>query len=413
MLTQAFFVFANFGAISVVSPTVGCVAGSLVNMRADDVDFLDLKGFNDSPTSDSSEDASDTESTSPSAAASGNALLAAIGEPLDSEEQSKAVKPARVMLDAQPKSKPKGKARQMAPWAYATKIPGTPPRDPPPTRGSKAPSPTRCPPRSKATCTKAHLQKKAPPPPSPTIDSRGSKATCSKASLPLPPADRMLPKYEEESLLSAQIRGQMLSSDPRTCEQYVNFEQDNPQMEHTMQTAEAWMAAKKEAWDPWRRSTWDEELTPSAHPLASSAASPMQPSAAAMQGPRQPSGPPPASVLPPPPPAASVMQPNKALPPDKRRRTDDASPNAVADSVEDASASTWKSKRQLQREQGRHRPASARTQWHRSWWYWKHEEGLADDDIRRLIGPCPQPQPQAKPNACDAAPSNPYHVARE
>ena len=100
MLTQAFFVFANFGAISVVSPTVGCVAGSLVNMRADDVDFLDLKGFNDSPTSDSSEDASDTESSSPSAAASGNALLAAIGEPLDSEEQSKAVKPARVMLDA-------------------------------------------------------------------------------------------------------------------------------------------------------------------------------------------------------------------------------------------------------------------------------------------------------------------------
>ena len=377
-------------------------------MRADDVDFLDLKGFDDSPTSDSSEDESDTDPTSPSPVAIGNALLAAIGEPLDSEEQSKAVKPARVMLEAQPKSKPKGKARQMAPWAYATKIPGTPPRDPP---GSKAPSPTRDPPRSKATCRKAHLQKKAPPPPSPTIDSRGSKATCRKAAPPLPPANISL---------SAEIRGQILSSEPRTCEQYVQLEEDNAQMQHTMQTAEKWMGAKQEAWDPWRRSTWDEELTPSAHPLASSAASPMQPSAAAMQGPRQPSGPPPASVLPPlllppppPPPAASVMQPNKALPPDKRRRTDDASPNAVADSVEDASASTWKSKRQLQREQGRNRPASARTQWHRSWWYYKHEEDLEDDDIRRLIGPCPQPQPQAKPNACDAAPSNPYRVARE
>ena len=100
------------------------------------------------------------------------------------------------------------------------------------------------------------------------------------------------------------------------------------------------------------------------------------------------------------------MQPNKALPGDKQRRTDDA----VAAS---AGSQPKKSKRQLEREQGRSRPPSKRTQWHKDWEYYKYKERLSEEDIQRLIGPRPERQLQSQPKARDAAPSNPYRVVPE
>ena len=232
----------------------------------------------------------------------------------------------------------------------------------------------------------------------------------SKAPPPLPPAD-----ISRSAATSSENPRLNHAASAGSAEEYVQFDVDNPQMKHTMQTTEEWVAAKQEQepWDPWRRSTWDEELTPSAHPIASPAASPTQPLAAASstQGHRQPSWPPPDPPPPPRPPAASSMQPNEALPADK---TDDASPNAVAEfsGVQRGEWQATKSKRQLQREQGRSRPISKRTQWHKDWEYYKYKERLSEGDIQRLIGPRPERQLQSQPKARDAAPSNLYSVAK-
>jgi len=313
-----------------------------LDMEANPEDFMTMDPFEkllDSSCTDSDSD-SDTDPPSPSPPS-----LAAVSnpaDPSDPEEQSKVVELAKAVDQPKPKWAPK------PPWHAAAPV--TPPR------------------------------KVADIPLSATRDPRLHKK--SQEILGSKQAD--LSSFIQEYVAKEEQKPQTASSRPEDwkASKREDWDQD-PQMEDTWQTASrksrqgkaskekhtASWRDKQEDWDPWRGSTWADK--PAADPTQPLADEPLVTTA-----------------------RSGLV--SLAEVPYKRRKTDPFPQDRVAAAAD--SGQQQKSKRQLQREQGRNRPVSKRSQWHNDYEYYKKEWSMSQKDINAHLGPCPERTPQLGPS---------------